>query len=134
MAELQVPDVHVGNGSLLKAGIVSKLVTGLTALATFIATLSGNLPAGLNERWGIILTIGLSVVTSLIHGLNLYGKVNFAKAKLDVAARLHEAELNAKAGKDVLPAAGHLFEDLVDDSGFKNDTDNPPPVEPPVTA
>lgn len=75
------PDLHVSAGPVTHTGLAITIASFLFALSAGITTMTGTLPSGVAERYGVALTTAAGIVSALAYGIVAFGKVSFAKVK-----------------------------------------------------
>lgn len=117
-------DVNVGWGPVTITGIVTAVTSGLFAVAAFLTTLTGSLPASVSDKYGFWLATAAAIVSALAQAIVGASRVFFAKQKVNLVSNLayaNPAAVTADVGNDVTT--------YVDDPVI-SDTDVTPPLTP----
>jgi hypothetical protein len=121
---MDTPDIKVGWGPVTLIGIVTAVTSGLFALAAFLTTLTGSLPASVSDKYGFWLATAAGIVSAVAQGIVAASRVYFARSKVDLASNIayaNPASVTADVGSDV--------ESYVDDPVI-SDTNVTPPLSP----
>ena len=121
---MSTPNINVGWGPVTVTGVITAVTSGLLALATFLTTLTGNLPASVSDKWGFWLTAAAGIVSAVAQGIVAASRTSFASSKADLASSLaysNPASVTADVGDSVAT--------FVDDP-VVSDTNVTPPLTP----
>ena len=75
------PEITVGTGPVTQTGLVFTIGSLLLSVSTGITTLTGSLPAGVPERYGVALTATAGAISALGYAILVAGRTYFAKIK-----------------------------------------------------
>lgn len=66
---MNTPNINVGWGPVTITGVVTAVTAGLLAVATFLTTLTGALPAGVSDKYGFWLATAAGIISALAQGI-----------------------------------------------------------------
>lgn len=121
---MNTPNINVGWGPVTVTGVITAVTSGLLAVATFLTTLTGSLPAGVSDKYGFWLATVAGIVSALAQGIVAASRTYFAHSKAQMASNLafaNPASVTADVGDEVAV--------FVDDP-VVSDTDISPPLNP----
>jgi hypothetical protein len=117
-------DVNVGWGPVTIVGIVTAVTSGLFAIAAFLTTLTGSLPASVSDKYGFWLATAAGIVSAVAQGIVGASRVFFAKQKVNLVSNIafaNPAAVTADVGDSVV---------TYEDDPVISDTNVTPPVTP----
>jgi hypothetical protein len=121
---MSTPNINVGWGPVTVTGVVTAVTSGLLALATFLTTLTGNLPASVSDKWGFWLTAAAGIISAVAQGIVAASRTSFASSKANLAGNIAYAS-PASVTADVGDSAVTYVDDPI-----VSDTNITPPITP----
>lgn len=121
---MSTPNINVGWGPVTVTGIITAVTSGLLAMATFLTTLTGSLPADISAKYGFWLTAVAGIISAVAQGIVAASRTSFASSKAELAGNIayaNPASVTADVGNDVVT--------YVDDP-VVSDTNVTPPLTP----
>jgi hypothetical protein len=121
---MSTPNINVGWGPVTVTGVITAVTSGLLAVATFLTTLTGSLPASISDKYGFWLTAVAGIVSAVAQGIVAASRTSFANSKANLAGSLayaNPASVTADVGDSVAT--------FVDDP-IVSDTNVTPPLTP----
>jgi ethanolamine transporter EutH len=117
-------DVNVGWGPVTITGVVTAVTSGLFAIAAFLTTLTGSLPASVSDKYGFWLATAAGIISALAQAIVGASRVFFAKQKVNLVSNVafaNPAAVTADVGDSVV---------TYEDDPVISDTNVTPPVTP----